>query len=88
VRAGKRSKLRLLLSSPGTVRVVIRRMSKPHRGRVATLKKTASGTSLSIRLPKRAHGRRLAHGRYRISIVMTDGQGGRSRILRRTLVVR
>jgi hypothetical protein len=88
VRTGKRSTLRLSLSAPGTVRVVMRRMSKPHRGRVATLHKTASGTKLTIRLPKRAHGRKLARGRYRISIMMADAQGGRSRTVRRMLVIR
>ena len=88
VRAGRRSTLRLALSAPGTVRVVMRRMSRPHIGRVAMLHKTASGTSLAIRLPKRAHGRKLAPGRYRISVLMADGQGGRSRTVRRMLVIR
>jgi hypothetical protein len=88
VRAGRRSTLRLSLSAPGIVRVVMRRMSRPHIGRVALLHKTASATSLAIRLPKRAHGRKLARGRYRISIMMADGQGGRSRTVRRMLVIR
>jgi hypothetical protein len=87
VRARRRATLRLSLSAPGRVRVVMRRMSKPHRGRFTSLSATASGQSLAIRLPRRAHGRTLAPGRYRVSIVVADAQGSKSRTVRRTLVV-
>jgi hypothetical protein len=87
VRHGRRATLRLTLSAPGRVRVTLRRMSRPHRGRVAAKTVTAFDRRLSIRLPRRAHGRTLAPGRYRISVVTTDAVGSRSRTVRRTLVV-
>ena len=39
-------------------------------------------------LPRKAHGKSLALGRYRVTIVMTDAQGGRSRTVRRSFTVR
>jgi hypothetical protein len=87
LRHGRRAKLRLTLSGPGQLSVTIRRMSRPGRGRFATGRRTVVGGKVSLRLPRRAHGKRLAAGRYRISIRVTDAQGLRSRTVRRTLVV-
>jgi hypothetical protein len=87
VHTGRRATLRVSLSAPGRLRITITRMSRPGRGRVAKVASKASGTAFALRLPRRAHGRRLAAGRYRVSIVAVDAQGSRSRTLRRTLVV-
>jgi hypothetical protein len=84
---GRRATLRLTVSSAGRLRVVMRRMSRPGRGRFATVHRTVVGGKLAIRLPRRHHGKRLAAGRHRISIRATDAQGLRSRTVRRTLVV-
>ena len=47
----------------------------------------ASG-KVSIRLPRGVHGRSLAPGRYRVSAVIVDSLGGRSRVVSRSLIVR
>jgi hypothetical protein len=58
------------------------------RVRVATLAVPAAGRSISLRLPARSKGRRLAPGRYRIDVIAIDAQGKRARPVRVTLVVR
>jgi hypothetical protein len=87
LRHGRRASLRLSLSAPGRVVVVIKRVSRPGRGRIARLAVVARGRNLAIRLPRRAHGRVLAAGRYQLSIVAQDAAGAKSRTLHRTLVV-
>src|SRR3954447_15826785 len=87
LRHGRRATLRVTLSAPGRVHITIKRISRPHRGRFATKTVTASARRLSIRLPRRAHGRKLAAGRYQISVWTADATGSRSRTLHRTLVV-
>jgi hypothetical protein len=42
----------------------------------------------AIRLPRKVHGKALAVGRYRVRVVAIDAFGGKSRAVRRTLVVR
>jgi hypothetical protein len=88
VRSGRRATLRMSLSGAGRVRVTITRMSRPHRGRVAVLRRAAHSGRLTMRLPRAAHGRPLARGRYRVAIVVVDAHRGRSRTVRRSFVVR
>jgi hypothetical protein len=88
VRSGRRAKLRLRASAPGRLRLAVTRLSRPHRGRIAVRNVVVPRGRLSIRLPKRAHGHALAHGRYRVAVVLIDAQGGRSRTVRRTFTVR
>ena len=88
VKRGRRARLRLTLSSPGRVRLVVLRVSRPHRGRVAARTVQATRRGLVLPLPRKAHGTSLARGRYRVTIVMTDAHGGRSRTVRRSFTVR
>jgi len=88
VRRGRRARLHLTLSGTGRIKLTITRLSRPHRGRVAVKRVPARRTRLTIGLPRRAHGKNLARGRYRVTIRLTDGLGARSRIVRRTFVVR
>jgi hypothetical protein len=88
VRGGRRAVLRLSLSRRGRVRVTVTRMSRPHRGRVAVLRRAGHSGRLSIRLPRAMHGRALARGRYRVTVVVVDARGVRSRTVRRSFVVR
>lgn len=89
VRRGKRATLRLSLSGAGRVQIVIKRLSRPHRGRLA-VKRVSAGAAgtVAIRLPGRVHGRSLAAGRYRVSIVVVSSDGSRSRTVRRSFRVR
>ena len=88
IKRGKRAVLHLTLSSPGKVTLTISRRSKPKRGRVAVKRVQATGTTVAIRLPRRAHGKKLAAGRYRVAIVTTDALGTRSKTVHRSFVVR
>jgi hypothetical protein len=87
VRRGKRPVLRLSLSDGGRVRITITRRSRPHRGRVTAKQMTARAGKVAIRLPRGVHGRALAKGRYRVSVVVV-GATGRSRTVHRSFVVR
>ena len=87
LRAGRRASLRLSLSGPGRVRLVITRRSRPHRGRIAVRRVSATGRKLVIRLPRGVHGHRLAAGRYRVAVTVVDADGTRSRTVRRSFVV-
>jgi len=88
IRKGRRATLRLSLSQAGTVKYTITRLSAPHRGRVVTKRLSVASGKVSIRLPRGAHGRSLASGRYRVSAVVTDSSGSRSRTVGRSLIVR
>jgi hypothetical protein len=84
LRRGRHARLRLVLSAPGRVRIILR----GRRGRGAALTIATSGTRLTVRLPARSHGRALPAGRYRVTITVIDAQGSRSRPVRRSLVIR
>ena len=84
IRSGKRARLRLRLSEPARLRIVIRRGA--HRVRTVTVQAPAG--KVSVRLPGRVHGHTLRAGRYRISVVAVDATGRRSATVRRTLRVR
>ena len=88
IRRGRHARLRLVLSSPGRVRITLQRRVRGHRVRSATRTVVARGTRLTLRLPARSHGRALPAGRYRVTITIVDAQGSRSRPVRRTLVIR
>jgi hypothetical protein len=88
IRKGKRATLRLSLPQGGKVKYTIARMSAPHRGRVTARTVSVPSGKVSIRLPRGVHGRALAAGRYRVTAVVVDAQGGRSRTVSRSLIVR
>lgn len=78
VKHGRRARLLLHLKVPGRVQVTVRRAGR----RVSTRALNARGLNLKLRT-----SRRLRPGRYRITIVLTDAAGNRSRAVHRTLVV-
>ena len=86
IRRGRHARLRLVLSSPGRVRITLKRSGR--RGRGAKITVATSGTRLTVRLPARSHGRALPAGRYRVTITVIDAHGSRSRPVRRSLVIR
>jgi hypothetical protein len=88
VRRGRRARLHLTLSGTGRIKLTVTRLSTPHRGRVDVMHATARKTKLTIGLPSRVHGKALARGRYRVTILLADALGARSRTVRRTFVVR
>jgi hypothetical protein len=88
IRRGRHARLRLLLSTPGRVRITLERSVRGRRVRSASLTLTAGATKLSVRLPARSHGRKLAAGRYRVTITVIDADGARSRPVHRSLVIR
>jgi hypothetical protein len=88
IRRGRHARLRLVLSTPGRVRITLQRSVRGRRVRSAALTVVAGATRLTVRLPARSHGRALPAGRYRVTITIIDAQGSRSRPVRRTLVIR
>jgi hypothetical protein len=88
IRRGRRATLRLSLPQAGRVKYTITRVSAPHRGRAITKRLSVPAGKVSIRLPRGMHGRALAPGRYRVTVVLSDSLGGKSRTVRRSLVVR
>ena len=88
IRKGKRATLRVTLPQAGKLQYTITKKSSPHRGRVITRRMSVPSGKLSIRLPRGVNGRALASGRYRVTVVVVDAQGTRSRTVGRSLVVR
>ena len=88
IRRGKRARLRLTLSAPARLKIVVQRRVRGHRIRVRTLNLDAPAGRVSIRLPGRVHGHALKRGRYRVSVVVIDAAGNRSATVRRPLRVR
>jgi hypothetical protein len=88
LRKGKRAALRLSLPQAGRVQYTITRRSRPGRGRMTTRRVSVPAGKVSIRLPRGVKGHVLAPGRYRVSVVVVDGLGNRSRTVRRSFVVR
>ena len=83
VRHGHRSRLRVTLATTGRLRVVVRRVSHGRQVRVWSRTVTAPKSTLVVRLPAR-----LRTGHYRVTVVAYDGDGARSRAVRRALLVR
>jgi hypothetical protein len=88
IRKGKRARLRLLLPQAGRVQYTITRRSRPGRGRMTTRRVSVPAGKVSIRLPRGVKGHALKPGRYRVSVLVVDGTGNRSRTIRRSFVVR
>lgn len=88
IRKGKRATLRLSLPQAGKVSYTVTRLSAPHRGRKFTGTVSVKSGKVSIRLPRGVNGRALASGRYRVTAVVVDEQGSRSRTVGRSMVVR
>jgi hypothetical protein len=66
IRRGKRARLRLTLSAPARLKIVVQRRVRGHRIRVRTLNVDGRAGRVAIRLPGRVHGHALKHGRYRV----------------------
>ena len=84
VRAGRRAVVRMTLSSPAPVRVVLL-----HRfgSRVRSLVVPSGRRHVVLRLALRAHGRQLKPGRYVLRMSALDTTGHPSRTVRRTVVL-
>ncbi len=88
IRKGKRATLRLSLPQAGVLQYTITKKSRPPRGRVTTRRVSVPSGKDAIRLPRGVNGRALAKGRYKVSIMVMDTSGARSRSLGRSLIVR
>jgi hypothetical protein len=88
IRRGKQARLRLTLSAPARLRIVVQRRVHGLGIRVRTLRFDASAGRVSIRLPRRVRGHLLAAGRYRVSVVAVDAAGNRSATVHRVLRIR
>jgi hypothetical protein len=88
VRRGRRATLRVSLTTPSRLRVVMARRSGGRYVRVRTIAVPARGRAVSLRLPARKNGHRLRAGRYRVSVTSVDALGKRSQPVRVTLTVR
>jgi hypothetical protein len=77
LRHGHAGSIRLTLSAPASVQVVLQRRSHGRLVKVATLRAPARGTVTTVRLPKR-----LQRGRYRVTITAAG-----ARAVHRALVV-
>lgn len=88
IRRGKRARLRLTLSAPARLKIVVQRRVHGHRIRVRTLNVDAPAGRVSIRLPGRSTGRALERGRYRVSVVVIDAAEQSLGTVRRLLRVR
>jgi hypothetical protein len=88
MRRGRRARVRLTLSTPARLRIVLQRRAGRRLVRVRTITAAASAGRVSIRLPRRVHGHALVAGRYRVSVVAIDATGTRSATVRRTLRIR
>jgi len=85
VRRGGRTQLRVRLTTPSRLRIVLNGRAG-HRLRV--IRAPARGRTVALRVAARAKGHALRPGRYRISVTALDAQGVRSQPVRLTLVVR
>jgi hypothetical protein len=88
VRRGHRPRLRLRLTAPSRLRIVVSRRAGNGRKHVLTIKRRARSRKFSMRLPVRSHGRLLRRNRYRVRIVAIDASGARSLPVSRKLIVR
>ncbi|MDA0159908.1 hypothetical protein OM076_06525 [Solirubrobacter ginsenosidimutans] len=82
ISVGHRSRLRVALSEPGKVRIVVWRMVHGHPHHVWGRTVSAPLSGRILRLP--AH---LRAGRYRVTAIALDDQGRRAHTVRRTLIV-
>src|SRR5690349_6988722 len=88
VRRGKHAVLRVRLTAPSRLRIVLTRRVRGRGIRTAALTVPARGRTVSVRLPARAHGKALRKGRYRIRVVAFDASGARSVPVRLGMKVR
>jgi len=88
VRRGQRARLRISLTTPSRLRIVVSRATGRGRVHTATMTVPARGRTVSLRLPARSHGHLLRPDRYRVSVVAIDAQGARSQPVRAAMIVR
>jgi hypothetical protein len=88
VRRGRHARLKLSLTTPSRLRIVISRRAGRGRVHTATMTVPARGRTLSLRLPARSHGHRLRAARYRVNVVAIDAQGAKSQPVRVAMIVR
>jgi len=86
VKHGRRGQLRVSLTAPSRLRIVLTRGATGHRIRTITL--PARGRTVTLQLPGRTGGHALPAGRYRVRVVAFDASGARSRPVRLTMIVR
>lgn len=82
LRHGRSGRLRLTMSVPARVQVVLQRRSHGRLVRVAVLRAPARGTTVLLRLSKH-----LRRGRYRVTIVASADGAVSSRAVHRSLTV-
>ena len=82
VRHGHRSRLRVALATPGSMRVTIHRRVGKRHVKVSERTVAAPLAARVLRLPAR-----LRRGHYRITVVAVDPAGKRSRAVHRALAV-
>jgi hypothetical protein len=82
LRHGRSGRLRLTLSAPARVQIVLQRRSHGRLVRVAVLRAPARGTTVLVRLSKH-----LRRGRYRATIVASADGAVSSRAVHRLLTV-
>jgi hypothetical protein len=87
VHRGRASRLRLSVSAPGRVQVVLDRHAGKHVVRVTTLTFPARARALTVTIPARLHGKPLAAGSYRVTVVAISQAGERSTPVHRALTV-
>jgi hypothetical protein len=85
VHQGRRAQLRVSLTTPARLKVVITRRATGRRVRVISV--PARGTSVALRLPARKAGRDLRPGRYRVRVVAFDAAGLRARPEKLSMIV-
>jgi len=86
VKQGRRALLRISLTTPSRLRIVLSRSASGRR--IRTISLPARGRTVALRLPARTAGHDLRPGRYRIRVVAIDASGTRSRPVRLTMIVR
>ena len=88
VRRGQRARLRISLATPTRLQIVLSRTKGRKRVRTLSITVPARGKTLSLRLPKRAHGHLLRADSYRIAVRAIDASGTKSAPVRTAMVVR
>jgi hypothetical protein len=88
VRRGQRARVRISLATPSRLQIVLSRTRGHKRVRPASITLPARGRTVSLRLPKRAHGHLLRADRYRIAVRAIDASGTKSAPVRTSMRVR
>jgi len=85
VKQGRRARLRVSLTTPSRLKVVVTRRATRHR--IRTISVPVRGNVVALRLPARNGGHDLRPGRYRVRVVAFDAFGGRTRPEKLSMIV-